>query len=64
MFRQFKPPTSHSITRMKASVLITTLNHQRWLSGAIDSVLKQKTSFDFEIVIGVDLSDDRTLETA
>ena len=49
---------------MKASVLITTFNHQRWLSGAIDSVLKQKTSFDFEIVIGVDLSDDRTLDTA
>jgi glycosyltransferase involved in cell wall biosynthesis len=49
---------------MKASVLITTYNHQRWLSGAIDSVLKQKTDFDFEIVIGVDLSDDRTLETA
>ena len=49
---------------MKASVIITTYNHQRWLSGAIDSVLKQKTDFDFEIVIGVDLSDDRTLEIA
>jgi glycosyltransferase involved in cell wall biosynthesis len=49
---------------MKASVLITTYNHQSWLSDAIDGALKQKTNFDFEIVIGVDLSDDRTLEIA
>lgn len=47
---------------MKASILILTHNHQQWLSGAIDSALKQVTDFDFEIVIGVDKSDDRTLD--
>ena len=49
---------------MKASILILTHNHQRWLSDAIDSALRQVTDFDFEVVIGVDKSDDRTLEMA
>lgn len=49
---------------MKASILILTHNHQQWLSDAIDSALKQVTDFDFEVVIGVDKSDDRTLEIA
>lgn len=49
---------------MKASVCIITHNHQRWLADAIDSALMQETEFDFEIVVGVDTSDDRTLEIA
>jgi len=49
---------------MKASIVIIAYNHQRWLADAIDSALAQKTNFKYEIVIGVDVSDDRTLDGA
>jgi glycosyltransferase involved in cell wall biosynthesis len=44
----------------KVSVLMLTYNHGRFISGAIDSVLMQKTAFDYEIVIGEDCSRDST----
>lgn len=49
---------------MKVSIAIITHNHQRWLADAIDSALAQEANFDFEIVVGVDKSNDRTLEIA
>jgi glycosyltransferase involved in cell wall biosynthesis len=49
---------------MKASILIIAHNHQQWLADAIDGALAQITDFDFEIIIGVDISDDRTLSNA
>lgn len=45
---------------MKVSVAMITYNHERFLAQAIDSVLAQKTDFEFEIVIGEDCSTDGT----
>lgn len=45
---------------MKVSVLIITYNHEKFIAQALDSALMQKTSFDYEIVIGEDCSSDQT----
>lgn len=45
---------------MKVSVLMITFNHERFIAQALDSVLMQEVSFDFEIVIGEDCSTDNT----
>ena len=45
---------------MKVSVLIITYNHAPFIRQAIDSVLMQKTNFDFEILLGEDDSTDGT----
>jgi glycosyltransferase involved in cell wall biosynthesis len=42
------------------SVAITTFNHQDYIEQAVMSAVNQKTSFDFEIIIGEDLSKDNT----
>lgn len=47
---------------MTVSVFMITYNQEKYIDQAIQSVLSQKTSFDFEIVIGEDLSTDRTRE--
>ncbi|HEY3104435.1 MAG TPA: glycosyltransferase [Pyrinomonadaceae bacterium] len=47
---------------MQVSVLITTYNHEAYISQAIESVLQQQVDFDYEIVIGEDASTDRTRE--
>jgi len=47
---------------MKASILVTTFNHQRWIVDALDGALMQAANFDFEIVIGEDCSTDGTAE--
>jgi len=44
----------------KVSVCMITYNHEHFIGQAIESALMQKTSFDFEIVIGEDCSTDRT----
>jgi len=44
------------------SILCITYNHEPYIKEAIDSFLSQKTSFEFEIVIGEDKSRDGTLE--
>jgi len=49
-----------SDSKLKVSVWMITYNHQNYISKAIESVLMQITSFDFEIVIGEDCSTDRT----
>jgi glycosyltransferase involved in cell wall biosynthesis len=46
----------------KVSVLMTTYNHERYVKQAIQSVLMQKTKFEYELVIGEDCSTDRTRE--
>ena len=45
---------------MKLSVLFITYNHEPYLRQSLDSVLSQKTDFDFEIVVGEDCSTDNT----
>lgn len=44
------------------SVCMITYNHEKFIAQAIESVLMQKTNFDFELVIGEDFSIDRTRE--
>ena len=46
----------------KVSVCITTYNQEKFISQALDSVLMQKTDFDFEVLIGEDDSLDGTRE--
>ena len=43
------------------SVCIRSYNQERFIADAIDSVLKQETTFDFEIIISDDCSSDRTI---
>ena len=46
----------------KVSVIVTAYNHERYLAQALESVLAQKTTFPFEIVVGEDCSTDGTRE--
>ena len=43
---------------MKVSVGLITYNHERFITEALESVLGQNTSFEFEIVVGEDCSAD------
>lgn len=45
---------------MKVSVAIVTYNHEKYIAKALDSVLMQRTNFEYEIVIGEDCSTDNT----
>ncbi|MHB8056997.1 MAG: glycosyltransferase [Desulfuromonadaceae bacterium] len=45
---------------MKVSVAMVTYNHEKFIAKALDSVLLQKTNFDYEIIIGEDCSTDNT----
>ncbi len=45
---------------MKLSVMMITYNHERFIAQAIESVLAQRVTFDYEIVIGEDCSTDAT----
>jgi glycosyltransferase involved in cell wall biosynthesis len=47
---------------MKASVLVITYNQEKYIQQTLESVLAQKTDFDFEIIIGDDCSTDSTTE--
>lgn len=44
----------------RVSVCMITYNHEKYIAQALESVLAQKTDFDFEIVIGEDCSSDGT----
>jgi len=41
---------------------MVTYNHEKYIAQAIESVLMQKASFDYELVIGEDFSTDKTRE--
>lgn len=43
------------------SVCMTTYNHEKYISQAIESVLGQRTTFAVEVVVGEDCSTDSTL---
>lgn len=44
------------------SVVVITYNHERFIDQALRSVLEQETSFDYEVIVGVDASDDQTAD--
>jgi len=44
------------------SVAVTTYNQEDYIAQTLDSILSQETPFDFEIIIGEDLSTDNTLK--
>ena len=46
--------------QLMLSVLMITYNHEKYMRDALDSILKQKLSFDFEIVVGEGCSTDNT----
>ncbi len=46
----------------KVSVSIITYNHKAYIGRAIESVLKQRVNFDYEIIVGDDCSTDGTQE--
>lgn len=46
----------------KVSVCFITYNHAAYIRIALDSIIAQKTNFDFELVIGDDCSTDGTTE--
>ena len=45
---------------MKLSVFMVTYNQERFIRQAIESVVKQKVSYDYEVIIGEDCSTDGT----
>ena len=59
-------PIEHFKTEVPSQVLVTvivnTYNHENYISTCLDGILKQKTNFDFEILLGEDDSDDTTKE--
>mgnify|MGYP000017215460 CR=1 FL=1 len=46
----------------KVSISIITYNHKDFIAKALDSVLRQKTDFGYEIIVGDDFSTDGTQE--
>ena len=46
----------------KVTICITTYNLEKYISKALDSVLMQKTTFDYKIIVADDCSTDGTIE--
>lgn len=44
----------------KVSIWLTTYNHEEFIAEAIESILVQQTSYEYEIIIGEDCSTDAT----
>lgn len=47
---------------IKVTVCLQTYNHEKYISECLDSLLNQKTNFNFEISLGEDNSSDKTRE--
>jgi glycosyltransferase involved in cell wall biosynthesis len=48
------------VAKPKASVLVLTYNHERFIRTALQSALTQKTNFSFEVIVADDCSTDQT----
>jgi glycosyltransferase involved in cell wall biosynthesis len=51
-----------SASRPKVSVLVLTYDHEKYIDQALHGALRQKTRFDFEVVVAEDCSRDATAE--
>lgn len=47
---------------MLVSVAMITFNHEKYIRKALESVIKQVTDFNIEIIVGDDCSNDRTVD--
>ncbi len=47
-------------SKIKVSIAMITYNHEEFIAKALDSILMQSTSFEYEVVIGEDCSTDKT----
>jgi glycosyltransferase involved in cell wall biosynthesis len=47
---------------MKLSILLTSYNQAKYIDQAVDSIINQNISFDYEIIVADDKSTDTTLE--
>ena len=47
---------------IQVSVCLIAYNHERYIAQALDSILSQQTSFDFEVIARDDASTDRTAD--
>lgn len=45
---------------MKLSVFVVTYNQEQYIRQCLDSIVMQKTNFDYEVIIGEDCSTDNT----
>ena len=45
---------------IKVSIIMLVYNHEKYIAEAIESVINQKTDFDFELLIGEDCSTDNS----
>lgn len=52
------------VPRPKVTVLVTTYNHERYLRGALESVLRQKSEVPFDVLVADDASTDGTSRVA
>ncbi|MEG0937457.1 MAG: glycosyltransferase [Comamonas sp.] len=63
---QINTPTiaeSESLGRVpKVSICVVTYNHEKYIGQCLQSLVEQKTNFDFEIIVGDDFSTDGTRE--
>lgn len=65
VFDQFDEPlvgTPAIPESVKVSICMITYNHAEFVSECLDNILKQKTNFDFEVVISDDCSTDATAD--
>ena len=54
----------HAVSTPVVSVVVQTYQHGRFIEQTLQSILDQETSFQFEILVGEDGSDDGTHATS
>lgn len=58
----FKREEKTGMSNIKVSVLLTFYNQEKYVDKALESILDQKTNFDYEVLVGDDGSCDHTIE--
>lgn len=48
------------VGELKVSVCVITYNHEKYIRQCLDGIFSQETDFDFEVVVGDDMSTDGT----